>query len=219
METIEVDAGAVNAPASEVIAFVKKMAERGVYHRTTAQLRSYALRRIVSVLGNDESTDPTALLENMDALVNRLGRANQESPATLKDYRARATKLLKDFVEYQRDPLGFQKSASESRPPKENAKKKAEKKAAKDPAETTDTPPEKSSPLFTAGGAASSTARSFPLADGRDITYVLPEPRHTAEEALRFALHLLTLAVDFDPLRPEQASMFALARTRRDTDQ
>lgn len=221
MQTVEVEAAPVNAPAvHEVITFVDKMAERGVYHPTTAKLRSYALRRILTVLGNDESTDPQALLENLDALANRLGRLNQESPATLKDYRSRAAKLLKDYVEYQRDPLGFQKSASEARPPKESSsKKKADK--AKKPSEPMVVAPPVAPPAPEAQAKTTPTPglRTFPLEDGREIGYVLPEPRHTAQDALRFALHLLTLAVDFDPFQPEQANLFSLARVRRGADE
>jgi hypothetical protein len=200
MGNMDSESESVNSPLDEVYAFADRMGAHGVYNPTSARLKSAALKRISSVIADDESPDPRWVLDNVDALVNRLARLGNEHPDTMRTYRSRASSLLGDYHEYKAAPLEFTKRASEERPPRREAAAKPKKDA--------------SAQLEAPKVAPSPPLRCYPLGDGRDVEFRIPEGGMTLEQCLRFSLHLITLSTDFDPSRPEQVQAFGLLRTQ-----
>src|SRR6185436_19033507 len=111
--------------------------DRGILNPTTARLKVTALKRILTVLSGEEQLGAQEMLDQLDQLVTRLARKEGGNPETLSTYKQRAESLLKDFIDYQRDPLGFQARSAE-RPAK--AEKKPERK--KTPPASPDPTPE-----------------------------------------------------------------------------
>lgn len=201
MKNMGNDPEQVNDPLDEVYTFAEKMGTHGVYNPTSARLKITALKRMVSVIADDELLEPQWILDNIDSLANRLARLGNENPDTMRTYRSRAASVLADYLEYKKAPLEFTKRASEERTPRREASPKPKKEAAAEKAETPKSP-------------AASRMRSYPLGDGREIEFALPEGGMTIDQCLRFGLHLVTMSVDFDPLRPEQVQAFSLLKTQ-----
>lgn len=181
-----------NATVDEVSAWADRAGERGLLNATTARLKVAALRRIITVLADDEHMGANEMLANLDALVMRLGRKEGGSPDTLSTYKQRAESLLRDFLEYQKDPAGFQ-TKSADRPPKA-AKAVADKK-----------PTEKKKVDVATPAADSETPVDggrrfvFPLGGSREFAYWLPAGGITMSEVKRIMFHLGSMASDFDP--------------------
>ena len=199
MKTMDNEPDPVNGPLDEVYAFAEKMGAHGVYNPTSARLKTTATKRMVSVLADNEPFEAQWVLDNIDALANRLARLGNENPETMRTYRSRAASLLSDFLEYKKAPLDFTKKASEERTPRREGSPKPKKE------------PEQVSEA--AKPPNSSRMRSYPLGDGREIEFVMPDGM-TIEQCLRFSLHLVTMAVDFDPMRPEQVQAFGLLKAQ-----
>lgn len=200
MDTMNTEPESVNSPLDEVCAFADKMGTHGIYNPTSARLKSAALKRIATVIADDESPEPRWVLDNIEALANRLARLGNENPETMRTYRSRASSLLTDYFDYKEAPLEFTKRASEDRPPRREPSVKPKKE--------TSAPPDAAKPM------ASQPLRSYPLGDGREVEFVIPQGGMTLEQCLRFSLHLITMSVDFDPTRPEQVQAFGLLRAQ-----
>src|SRR6185436_10320249 len=134
--------------------------DRGILNPTTARLKVTALKRILTVLSGEEQLGAQDMLDQLDQLVTRLARKEGGNPETLSTYKQRAESLLKDFIDYQRDPLGFQARSAE-RPAK--AERKVERK--KVPV---------TEPVAPAAAPADNRRYVYPLCAGRDFEYVLP---------------------------------------------
>ena len=192
--------------AEQATEFADAMGRRGQYNPTTARLFKTALQRFLSIMADEEPKTAKAVLDQLDELCDRWARLNNADPRTARQYKRRARLLLTDFISYLGDPTGFKgrgHSAGGSPPRKSDppSKKKSEPRAAKAPVAESTAPPPVGKPL-----------RSYPLGDGREIEFRLPDGGIRWPEVAKFALHLLTMATDFDPTVPEQARMFAIVK-------
>jgi hypothetical protein len=177
----------VNATPDEVFAWAERSGEKGILNPTTARLKITATKRILSVLADDEKLGAQEILNTLDHLVTRLARKEGGTPDTLSTYKQRAESLLRDYLDYQRDPLGFQ-SRNAERPAK--AERKPERKKAPEP--STEPAPEQPQ-------TATGKRYSYPLGSGRDFEYTLPPGGLTMRDVKKIALHFISLAKDYDP--------------------
>jgi hypothetical protein len=175
----------VNATPEEVFTWAERSGDRGILNPTTAKLKVAALKRILTVLSDEEHLGAEEILGALDQLVTRLARKEGGNPETLSTYKQRAESLLRDFIDYQRDPLGFQARNAE-RPPK--AERKVERKKV---------PP--TEPVAQAAPPADVRRYIYPLGEGRDFEYVLPPGGLSMREVKKIALLLISLANDYDP--------------------
>lgn len=178
----------VNAPPDEVYLWADRSGDRGLLNPTTARLKVAALKRILTVLSEDEQLGAQDILNTLDQLVTRLARKEGGNPETLSTYRQRAESLLKDFVDYQRDPLGFQSRTSE-RPAKTERKPERKKATTPEPNIESATEPE----------GATLKRYVYPLDGDREFEYALPVGGLTMREVKKIALLLISLAQDYDP--------------------
>ena len=189
------------ASLTDVTHWITKMAERGIYSGATATNAITAINRMESILGADEPKTAVYMLDNLDDLAKRWALKNQGNPATATTYRARARTAVQDYINYLRDPTGFQpktraKEESAPRPPKA----RTVVAAATAPAE----PPPPPRPTL--------NLRDFPLGPEREpFRYILPAEGLSTREVRRIAFHLVTMAHDFDPEK-------GLAALTRDND-
>lgn len=179
----------VNATPDEVFVWADRSGDRGLLNPTTARLKVAALKRILSVLSEEEQLGAQDILNTLDQLVTRLARKEGGNPDTLSTYKQRAESLLRDFVDYQRDPLGFQ-SRSAERPAK--AERKPERKKPTQAEPSGEAAPEPQAP-------AHNKRYVYPLDAGRDFEYMLPAGGLTMREVKKIALLLISLANDYDP--------------------
>jgi hypothetical protein len=182
----------VNASPDEVFAWAERSGDKGLLNPTTARLKITATKRILSVLAEDEKFGASEILNQLDQLVTRLARKEGGTPDTLSTYKQRAESLLSDYIDYQRDPLGFQARSAE-RPAKAERKPERKKPA---PASETRTESPAAQPETTTPTAKRYT---YPLGPGRDFEYTLPDGGLTMRDVKKIALHFISLAQDYDP--------------------
>jgi hypothetical protein len=194
--------------AEQALEFADAMGKRGQYNPTTARLFRTALQRFIGIMAQEESKTAQAMLDHLEDLCDRWARLNNADPRTARQYKARARLLLTDFIAYVGDPTGFKGrghgaagpgAKKAETPSKKRAEPRETKSAIKDEQPSSTADPGR--PL-----------RSYPLGDGRDIDFRLPQGGIKWSEVAKFALHLLTMATDFDPTVPEQARMFAIVK-------
>lgn len=182
----------VNASPDEVFTWAERSGERGLLNPTTARLKITATKRILSVLSDEEKLGAIEILNQLDHLVTRLARKEGGTPDTLSTYKQRAESLLRDYIDYQRDPLGFQTRNAE-RPAKATAK--AERKKPADA--RSETAPE--APPAPVESSPTAKRYTYPLGPGRDFEYLLPVDGLTMRDVKKIALHFISLAQDYDP--------------------
>jgi len=182
----------------EAKVWLEVMGDRGIINSNSARLRSTAIDALATILGDDEPRTVEYMLTNLDAITARWTTRNNGNPETAGTYRTRTKGALEDFLAYRKDPTSFKPKA---KTPSADGSKKAEKRAEARPAAAATTPPPSSQP-----------ERSYPLADGSEFFYRLPEKGLAVRDVLRIACHLITMTKDFDPSNQAHASVFALAR-------
>ncbi len=202
----------VKVTAGQALEFADSMAKRGLYNGTTARIFKTALQQFLDVLDASEPQSAQDVLNNLDGLCDRWMRREQAKPETAKEYKGRASRLLEDFISYMKDPTGF-KGRGASTSGSTNKKKAAPAGSGKvkhaEAAPAADSPP----PDPRGATGAGSRMRSYPLGADREIEYRLPPDGIAWNEVAKFALHLLTMARDFDPAVPEQARLFAIVKS------
>jgi len=205
MATIGTDSRFVNVQDltwEEAEAWLLKKGESGEVVPTTARLKAGALRLFAGVLREDEPKDCGYVLENLPELARRWTNLNQENKLdTARTYQGRARWALEVFLQYQADPMNFRFPDADRKP--------AEKKERKPK-------PEATVPAAVPLPSVGQPTRSFPVGDDRQITFSLPVGGINVREVLKFACHLMTLTIDFDPTEQSQAQMFALAKRPAD---
>jgi hypothetical protein len=174
----------VNGTPDEVYVWADRSGDRGILNPTTARLKVTALKRILSVVSEDERLGAQEILLSLDHLVTRLARKEGGNPDTLSTYKQRAESLLRDYIDYQRDPLGFSARNAE-RPAKVD--RKGERKKVAPPEPTEQAPPHESRRYV------------YPLSDGREFEYVMPPGGLSMRDVKKIALLLISLAKDYDP--------------------
>lgn len=195
---VSINENNVNATPEEVYVWADRSGDRGLLNPTTARLKVTALKRVLSVLSHEEKLGAQEILDSLDQLVTRLARKEGGTPETLQTYKQRSESLLRDYIDYQRDPLAFQARTAE-RPAKAEKKverKKAQPEAASEKAQQQ--PPQQQQPQ-PQPQPSEGRRYVYPLADGRDFEYVLPRGGLTMVEVKKIALLLISLAKDYDP--------------------
>lgn len=181
-----------------VFDWLKKMGDRGLIKANVARMRASAIRGFVAILDGEESKRPEDVLANVETIAKRWAIKNSGTPDTANTYATRARGALSDYLAYQQDPTGFRFKMREV-PSGER------KKTPKPPkvSEATEAPDANEGH---ARSSAQRRTRDFPLNDEREITFTIPVG-FTMREAARFAVHLVTLTRDYDPLKqtPGQA--------------
>lgn len=206
----------VNASADQVSAWADRAGERGLLNPTTARLKVTALRRILSVLADDEMMGAQEILANLDALVVRLARKEGGNPETLGTYKQRAESILRDFLDYHNDPLAFQnKNAERSAKVTTKPTKPAEKKKAETGVTRADAPASESNE---SAGVGTGRRFAFPLSGGREFVYILPPDGIRMNEVMRIGFHLGSMATDFDPSATDMTELTRRVRNQRDND-
>lgn len=180
METIE-----------DVKRWLRAMGERGLYGGSSVRIRTTALERLTSVMGDDDPTEVSWIVDNIETLTHRWATRNQANPATAATYKSRALSTLRDFVEYHENPTGF-------RGPRRRRNAKAtgasggstgRKQTAKDTSERTEN--------RSVAVDASTQSFSFVLSGGRRAQLVVPmKLGRTDITILKKQLELLELQVE-----------------------
>lgn len=91
----------------EVIAWAEKMKERGTYRTNTANNRILALRKLTSILGEDEKKDAQSLLDNLDSYADRWARKEGATASITTPNKSHVRRLLTEYLEFQKSPTGF----------------------------------------------------------------------------------------------------------------
>jgi len=129
----------------------------------------------------------------MDRLVDRWLRRNQDGKAdTAKTYAQRARSTIEEYLRWSAAP---DKYDPKKRAPRANSDepKKPQTEFATHVATVPQQPP--------ANAPAGHEVRSCLLGQGRDpFRYVLPSDGLQVKDALRVAMHLITMCDDFDPM-------------------
>jgi len=214
-ETLSPDPDHVNATVDQVSAWADRAGERGLLNPTTARLKVTALRRIISVLADDEVMGAQEIINNLDALVVRLARKEGGNPETLGTYKQRAESILRDFLDYHRDPLAFQNKNAER-----SAKAATRPVEKKKKPETSDigSLSRSEAPPSSASAPSSGRVFAFPLGGGREFSYVMPADGIKMSEVMRISFHLASMAVDFDPTAKDVTEMTRRVRNKPDDD-
>jgi len=155
------------------------------------------------MLREDEPTSAEYVLENLPELARRWANKNPgKQGETARTYQGRARWGLELWLQWNADPVRFRFPDAVERPktvgPKPESSKRAKAR-------------EEEAPANDSGPATKKPFRSFPLGDGREVVFSVPEGL-TMREVKKFIFHILTLASDFDPSEPSQSQLFALAR-------
>ena len=192
------------ATLKDLITWIEDQGARGRYNPNSARMRITAIERLSSVLGEDESTDPKDLAANIDDIGNRYAIATNANSETVRSYLSRARTTLDDFNKFLADPMSF---TGRSQGPRSKTTTPRDKDTEASMTATTSSsqstvqehlPFVAKNPHRPSGGPW----RTFPLKDARDFVFMLPEGGLAAEDVVRIASHLMTLANDVDPWSP-----------------
>ena len=91
----------------DLIAFLDYLSSKGLMNIATANSRKAAVRTLLSVLDEAETTDVTAL--DLDDVASRflIKRGGEFKPESVKVYKSRVANAIEDFKKYRADPLNF----------------------------------------------------------------------------------------------------------------
>jgi hypothetical protein len=197
----------VTGTLDDVLVWVRKMGEHGMYNPQSARFRRTAIEKFASVLGSDEPRTAAYMHENIDTIATRWMTKEKANPDTGTTYKSRALGALKDYLAYQENPQSMKPRVG---PPRgSTAKKAAAKKEAKQPPEPESSPPKSEA---TPPGA---DLRTFRLGKDREpFLYAIPDGM-TVADVIKIACHLVTMADDFDPMNANTSALFSLTRLQQ----
>ncbi len=196
------------ATIEEAKAWITGMAEKGYYPSSTARFRVSAIDSLCSILGPDEPRTVRWILDHLDEIGRRWATL-KSSPSTAGTYLSRARGGLEDYLDFLKDPVVFKPRRRSG----EGERKERAGRQEKQPSPPSDTVSTASGPAAPASARPSTTWRTYPIGDaGEAIEYRVPDT-FSVRDALKFAIHLATLAKDFDPTSAVGAKVFALVRT------
>lgn len=196
-----------NSNITSVTDWIHSQVRKGDMDESTGRHRTTALQQMLSMVDENEPKDPQWMLENMPRLRERWARKNKDSKAsTAQTYASRAGIVLREYLKWEEAPDKYVPLAgrrtSTSKPSKKN-------KA-----------PKKDSPQCEAAVAlnavepkvqATNEFHAFPRSKGHEcFEYRFLKEGITFDDVKKFAIHLLTLADDFDVSSPEQAQLLSL---------
>ena len=194
------------ATIQEAVAWIGRMAESGLYPSSTARFRISAIENLCSILSVDEPRTAQWVLAHIEEIAHRWATRNNANPNTTTAYLSRARGALEDFLAFLQNPQSRPRRASGARQRKQNEAVGDKSKSAPTPG---DSPPV-ARPM--------TTYRTFPIGKGESIEYRLPETGITVRDALKFAIHLATMATNFDVGDQIVTKILSLARAG-DVDQ
>ena len=205
----------------EVLAWVEKMGERGVYDATGARLKVSAIRTLTGVLADDEPRDAQHVADNLAQISQRWLTLNSANPDTMQTYASRTKKSLEDFFLYHSDPQAFMARLNK---PKEKATKKD--KSAKVEQSNAAIIPINSNVAESRAEAATGVTpeqtatkkkiRSLSLGSG-EFEFSVPDG-FSVLDAPKVFLHLVTLAADLDLSNPEHQRIFSFVSRVKTND-
>lgn len=190
--------------------WVKAMGERGKFTPTGSRYRLAALEALESVLGPEDDHTARSLLDKVDSVAADWARRNNGDSKTMRNHRGSVRSTLTIYLAYLEDPAKAQAQfdAVAAKPNKAKAK----------PAESTSgelplTPPVATTTAATQMQkvAPQSDLRVYPLGDGRVVQVTFPE-NFTVRDLAKFSCFAATFCVNFDPTRPNQGTVVAMAR-------
>jgi hypothetical protein len=221
----EVDPTSIDA----VPVWIEKMGASGMLSRSVRRNWGTAMKGFLSVLRPEEPRAIAHVQGQVENVVRRWLNLKGGHPGSGRAYVERVNKALREYLQYQQDPLRYQavpgrKSVTNSSP-RTNSKtvsspstprSSAQKESIQPIPSATPSPERAAEPKMTLSTAAAEQ-RSFPLGPSRTFVYSLPRGEFTSKDVLKISCHLLTFANDFDPGNKAQAQVFALS-IPRDSD-
>jgi len=210
-QTEFVNGSAHKASISEVIAWVEAQAAKADMGAAGARLRVTSLQQMEEQVAADEPHDAEWAMENMDRLRERWARRHMEAKAeTAVTYASRAKTSIAAYLEWSAapdkyDPRRVLLKKGDPTKPKAASKKGKSPVTVEQAMQVAAPPPVAQAPKL------SGEVRNFPLGGERGtIMFQLPADGVTFSDVKKFAVHLLTLAKDFDISDADQAQVFAL---------
>ncbi len=199
------------ATVEDAKAWVKAMGERGKWTKGAVKARMTALDALASVLGPENSRKANEVLANVDILHRDWARKNNADGATAATYGRSVRSTLGIYLEWLEDPAKAQAhfDAAQARP----RKVKAKATEAETPELPLGPPPP---PAVATTTAPKVDLRAYPLGEGRSVIFGLPE-KFTTHDLAKLSCHLATYCEDFDPTRPNEGTVMAMARTEKST--
>jgi len=214
---IATNISATSNTIDDVLTWLDRMGERGIYNPASARFKRNAIEQFMSVLGPEEPRTALYMHEQIDHICDRWAKKENPNPDTARTYKSRASTAVSDYLRYQENPQGFRAKSS----PKKSTKKSTAKKPTKLASESTPGPqqPEPQATQQATYQAQSSPRpdsspllRNFPMGRDREpFVYALPDGM-VVTDVIKIACHLLTLAEDFDPTNAKTSAIFAMAR-------
>jgi hypothetical protein len=193
---------------ADVIAWVEAQSKKADMGATSARLRITSLKQMYEQVAEDEPHDDVGwLLENMDRMSERWARRNQSSAAaTAKDYASRAKNTIQQYLKWFAAPDAYKFDPKRGAVGTEKTAHKPTKKASAPVVPVIPVTSAQDSPRATAN-----ETRNFPLGEGRGaILFALPAGGVTFADVRKFAVHLFTLATDFNIADEGQAKTFQM---------
>jgi hypothetical protein len=190
--------------------WVKAMGAKGKWTDVATRNRLTALEAVSSMLGPDDDHSARAVLEKVDVLTRDWATKNTKDGKTQANYRGSVRSTLRIYLAYLEDPAKaqaqFDAVAAKPRKPKAKAEDASEELPLAPPAAAT----------AATGAAVQKVAPqgdllSYPLGDGRVVRVSFPE-NFTIRDLAKFSCFAATFCADFDPTRPNQGTIVAMAR-------
>ena len=184
-----------NYSKAALFQYLKDMTAQGMLNEHTAAGMRAAASKLLEDLGDTDDVRGTDV--ETAAIKYHNKRTGEISTASLKAYRTRVARLLREFEKYVTDPLGFRpRSRALSKANTEKPKARTESVRAVDQ-EVVGEVTRVSSIL----SPEASLVMPFPLRGNFTAQVVLPR-NINAEEARRLCAFIMTLASDFKPIGP-----------------
>jgi hypothetical protein len=199
---------------ARVIEWIEAQSKKADMGATSARLRITSINQMHEQVAEDEPRDDALwLLQNIDRVRERWARRNpSNATGTARDYASRAKNSIQQYLKWSASPDTYKFDPKRGVIASEGTSgKKAEKKGA----------PKKSGapivPVIPVGQAHEppratvDERRNFPLGEGRGaIVFSLPSTGIEFSDVRKFAVHLFTLAKDFNIQDADQARIFAM---------
>jgi hypothetical protein len=98
-----------------ILDFMDYLGGKGLMNKSTVASRKAAANTLLSILDEDEARDLRNL--DLDGLVQRFSNLKGKSfkPESLRVYKGRLANVLKDFKNYQSDPLSFRPNVASAK--------------------------------------------------------------------------------------------------------
>lgn len=220
MENVTTLPTGVNAPATveAVIEWVESQKNKADMGESGARMRTTSLRQMQEQVAPDEPMTAQWLHDNMEHMRARWARRNPEGKAsTGKTYASRARATIREFLDWHASGGKFDPFSRSQKPSAAEAKSSGGSKKSQSRRKKEAVPAAPTEPLAAPASAPShGKSRSYEVEAG-EIIFQLPSDGVTFNDVKKFAVHLLTLATDFDISSPEQGQLFAMVvRGNRD---